>query len=530
MRGKVREKSRKTAWENTDMKLNLHILKTDLEDIVTDMTLHGDKLERTLIYPVRYAQERRPLGEYLYLVEAEELPEDMDFQNAPSFLCIGEPPAIYRKKKCGILIVDGKTSMDKLLNRVLGLFYQYNKWETDIKTAIASNQPLQLLGELTEPFFNNPVGLYDHAFHCFFIVTNQERYKNPYEDLKIDGFSYLPGEDIEFLKYDKEYINSVKYKKPTIFPADLYGYRSLYMNIFSEEGICVARIVIDEISHTFTEREFALIAVFADFITLALRSNGLFDFRQNPYTTEVIEKMLSHIYVEEEKIMAVLRRENWKCSDNYFCFVVYPSEFDRSIQLSPYLSVKLSAACPAAKYIIFKEKIVFIANLTQLGRGRDEVFRLFIGILRDEMLKASISTVFSDFKNLYYYYRQCMIATRLEETKFSTRWYCKFEDCFLDYVMECSLKKMIPQALYPEGLLRLIEYDREKGTDYTMILKVYLENNMSPTAALKKLYMHRNTFAYRLRKLMEILDMDLENPDVRLVLQLTLKILYEGIS
>ena len=242
---------------------------------------------------------------------------------------------------------------------------------------------------------------------------------------------------------------------------------------------------------------------------------------------EILEKMLEHTYIEEEQITAVLQQAGWDCFDDYFCFVVYPSENDVATNLLNFVATSLSAACPAAKYIIFRERIVFIVDLTKVGKSRDEVFRLFVPALRDEMLKASISTVFSDFKNLYYYYKQCNIAMHLGKVNFSTQWYYKFEDSMLDHVIECSLHKFIPQALYPEGFLRLIEHDRVKGTDYTTILQVYLENNMSPTAALKKLYMHRNTFAYRLQRLQEILNMDLEDPDIRLTLLLTLKI-FQG--
>lgn len=464
--------------------------------------------------------------EYPHVARAEDLPSaGIDFQDAPSFLCIGEPPAIYKKAQCGIITINDKISMAELFNRVSIIFHKYNKWETDVKTAIASNQPLPVLGRLTEPIFNNPVGLYDHGFRCFFLVVNPDHYPNPYENQEFSGGTYLPGEDIELLKYDEAYIDSVNQKGPTIFPADQYGYRSLYMNIFSENDRCIARIVVDEISHKFTLGEFSLIAIFADFIKLALQSNGLFDFRVNTYTAEVLEKMLSHVYVEEERITTVLQQAGWDCFDDYFCFVVYPSEFDLSTMHLNFIATSLSTACPSAKYIVFNEKIIFIINLTVTEKSQDEAFHLFLPMLRDQMLKSSISTVFSDFKNLYYYYKQCNIAMSLGKKQFSTRWYYKFEDSMLDYVIECSIWKFIPEALYPEGLLRLIAHDHLRGTDYTMILRTYLENNMSPTATLKKLYMHRNTFAYRLEKLREILDMDLEDPDVRLSLLLALKIL-----
>ena len=108
---------------------------------------------------------------------------------------------------------------------------------------------------------------------------------------------------------------------------------------------------------------------------------------------EILEKMLEHTYIEEEQITEVLQQAGWDCFDDYFCFVVYPSENDVATNLLNFVATSLSAACPAAKYIIFRERIVFIVDLTKVGKSRDEVFRLFVPALRDEMLKASISTV-----------------------------------------------------------------------------------------------------------------------------------------
>lgn len=82
------------------------------------------------------------------------------------------------------------------------------------------------------------------------------------------------------------------------------------MNIFSENDRCIARIVVDEISHEFTYGEFSLIAIFANFMKLALQSNGLADFRINTHTAEILEN---------------------------------------------FIAASLSAACQSAKYIVFKE-------------------------------------------------------------------------------------------------------------------------------------------------------------------------------
>ena len=74
-------------------------------------------------------------------------------------------------------------------------------------------------------------------------------------------------------------------------------------------------------------------------------------------------------------------------------------------------------------------------------------------------------------------------------------------------------------------ILQLKYEDEAKGTEFYNTLKEYLlhGNNVSMTS--KKLYIHRNTMIYRLGKINEILDVDINDPVVsrRLMLSIMLQ-------
>ena len=86
---------------------------------------------------------------------------------------------------------------------------------------------------------------------------------------------------------------------------------------------------------------------------------------------------------------------------------------------------------------------------------------------------------------------------------------------------------MIPEALCPEGLLRLLNYDRQMKTDYTNILHVYLDCNMNIAETARQTFLHRNTLLYRLNKISEILKLDLSDAEIRLTLAISLRLFNE---
>lgn len=73
-----------------------------------------------------------------------------------------------------------------------------------------------------------------------------------------------------------------------------------------------------------------------------------------------------------------------------------------------------------------------------------------------------------------------------------------------------------PKALkrfYEETLGQLEAYDKKYQTDYLLTLKSYLDNNSSVQEVAKETYVHRNTINYKIKKIKEILQCDLDYQD-----------------
>ena len=78
----------------------------------------------------------------------------------------------------------------------------------------------------------------------------------------------------------------------------------------------------------------------------------------------------------------------------------------------------------------------------------------------------------------------------------------------------------------PTGsLARLIEYDARHHTNLVETLQAWLEAFGDVVAASEGLFVHPNTFRYRLRRLTEVGGLDLGDPDVRFGLMLQLRVL-----
>lgn len=80
------------------------------------------------------------------------------------------------------------------------------------------------------------------------------------------------------------------------------------------------------------------------------------------------------------------------------------------------------------------------------------------------------------------------------------------------------------EKILQETLGTLMEYDRENDADLVHTLEVFLEENCSIALTTEKLFVHRNTVKYRMKRIAEILEMDLKDVTVQFNLRLAYKI------
>jgi DNA-binding PucR family transcriptional regulator len=69
--------------------------------------------------------------------------------------------------------------------------------------------------------------------------------------------------------------------------------------------------------------------------------------------------------------------------------------------------------------------------------------------------------------------------------------------------------------------------DEKNHTEYIPTLQAYLEQHLGATQAAKQLFIHRSTFLYRMERIREILQSDLDDPDELFYLELSLRLLEQ---
>jgi len=84
--------------------------------------------------------------------------------------------------------------------------------------------------------------------------------------------------------------------------------------------------------------------------------------------------------------------------------------------------------------------------------------------------------------------------------------------------------------LCAQELIFLKQYDDEKKTEYFKTLKSYLNHQMNASQTAKALFIHQATMVYRLKRLVQLTNIDFSNADQMLFLHLSFKMLENSMQ
>lgn len=174
------------------------------------------------------------------------------------------------------------------------------------------------------------------------------------------------------------------------------------------------------------------------------------------------------------------------------------------------------------KIVVFEidEKLVLLfAQYTEIKVKYiiNQLIKRHMSNIEDINWVIGIGQATKNIKCIYKSYNQAIGVVRLLSNRKSYNEVSAYRDLGLYKLLLSMNNKEIIKEYYSETLEKLDEYDRINKTDFSKVLKIYLDNNGSVKETSEVLFVHRNTINYKINKIETILDCDLSNLNTRLM-------------
>ena len=408
----------------------------------------------------------------------------------------------------------------EVLNSLQHVFDVCEEWENMLDEEVLEGRNLQKILQKSAEFIGNPLLVMGLDFSLLGEAGTE----------KIPEKSRLFHADGIDMEYMNALMQSAEYQKMqdsrdvVLFPAHISGVRSLNRNLYPE-GKNVCRVVLSEWNNEFTEGDRCLLNILADHLELLLmHSDTLAGEDDIAGIFQTILKNRAADYMEMSRRLSV---HGWSSQHTYLCLILQLTYLNQKNLSTNAICHYIKRKFPQSASFVFEGEIVTFFNMTLLDADTEQVGSVLTYFIRDSYLKAGYSRC---VKGHMYFRRQFIQARTALDVGSRNKpyvWIHHFDQVALTYIMEQVTRRLPASMICHENLLKLKETDEENKSEYMKTLRTYLDENLNATRAAEELFIHRSTFLYRLEKIKEILQSDLDDPDEIFYLNFSFRLLEQ---
>ena len=231
----------------------------------------------------------------------------------------------------------------------------------------------------------------------------------------------------------------------------------------------------------------------------------------------------------ESKADVIKRGKYWKCDFNkahYICIIEVDEKLpamdqEKLLMLVEYEVIQyLQKAYWQVITTILQEQVVVILQVNkepvisqkEMKRLLENLQIYLNGNMGMHTFSIGIGKFYSSVGDLCRSYQEAKQALSLGKFIQATAKITAFEDLgILKLLSHISVEQL--DDYYQETLGALIEYDKLNETNYLEVLKIYFQQNEELGATAERLFIHINTLRNRIKKIEEILEIDLQKTE-----------------
>ncbi len=455
----------------------------------------------------------------LYVCLGRQLPRYPKIGRGAVVVVVGRGSLLsWYEDRCRVILVPDEGDFFRAFNVCQRLFDEMDEWERALGDALSYEDPIQVMADASRRVFGNQLVVIDESFR-FLARTDPADART---SMTLDTIQrYGDARELAALTEDPFILRSDGGASLSANMVDAGRFLGCAFVLYGEQGV--------------PEGAAALLGYFAQTVKNALLKGT------RPFETGVdLRRWALHGLVDERPLD---QRERdlleAACGVAHVCVCLGLSRFRGRLPVS-YLTARVERALPGC--VAFEADdgvlVAFATVDAQAGEGPGDaaarlspeaVGELLLPVLASAKMSCGVSETFSDPFAARLYFLQARDALNIGHAFNPDAAIHRFGDIALADALRRAFGELPMEAFMGPGLRRLAEHDSTSRTSYLATLAVYLDTNMSPTAAARALGVHRSTLVERLGRIFSLLGSELEDPDERLLTQIVLRSMrYRG--
>lgn len=507
------------------MNFNLDLVLAELADLgATARYRHDSRLNLDRVEA--FGPLSAPREKSLFIIDADSFAAlDGGTAFAGSFLVLGaDAPPEGAEETClppALYVPDGPAlpTPGEMLGRLLEMRLRLDAWSEALLTALARDAPLQEVFDIASEQFANPLMLSDATLYFVLVAGKLPDSLNDRLWTSAIATGACP---IELCMEAWSAGSSDPGAQDRAFLMDNAtgdGRSYLVRNLMCGEAYYGCFELVD-VNAPFQPADFALVDYFGNLLSLVLPHYSRPQQAEEPLGP--LRELLDGRSVRPQVLEYALSKAGWRADDRFFVAHFSGTEPAEDAGARGQTTRLIAEVYPLARFFDDGNAAVMVARdvdypLAALHTRHTRHATRKMEADADLRFRAGFSSLFTDFSLVRTAADQAALAYDLVDDEevggvFGSTLSCFYDDCWFEDVRVRLGLDTDASWLLDHATVALARADAEDGAAYVETALAYLRNGCNATRTAEALFIHRNTLAYRLKRIKTLSGIDLESP------------------
>lgn len=476
------------------------IIADKLAAFSPEVSIHSGEMVIRGVRPLLPAKKIRNDILYVSLVEADNF-----FGEADYVLCTH-----------GVDWIKLKTSdVDEVLNAVLDIFESFQRWKLTLEDSVKQGRNIQHLLDISSYAFPFPIVISD----SFGNVVSYSKTYDEYGELDSYWDSVVKHQQMNKLVFSEAvYTERKSIAKDWDTTPRIYQTmqsRIIGMHLTMNDEI-VGTMIIIELGGVLSKGLCQLAELFHEALSRALTVRG--DDAELRTVMAMAEEYLDGKPVDTERLWKMISGFTGR-ADEEMELILLKNTIRTDFTYKNNLAYRLTTPENGCFALVYHD---YVAAIICCSREKD-FFQFVWSVLQKEECCCGVSLPFSDVNAMRRVGNQAALALLSGDQTPGSVSRC-VDHAYTYFLNKLAGDKTFGTELRHPGLARLKKYDEKHNTNFYDSLYQYLLLERNVVATAKSLYIHRNSMIYRLQRIEQLLEVNLEDPNMRMYLMLSYQI------
>lgn len=522
-----------TRKENA-MDLSWNIILDQLREYNLEVHLSDDldrSFSRPALLPRNYAAMRKDL---IHVCRLSDAMRANTGNQGMAYICVRDRIKDDKENAeslSGMIIVNENMEVELMLGIVQEIFLGIEQWYRRMQDALIQERSLQYILDLSETVIGNTINISDSAFTLLAQTENIETDDRISLDLKT--FGYHPESTLQLFRQQRRYEHWEQAQPLFVNNALTLSKYVLVNRIYRFHNTYFTHVVMVCDHHPFSNGLLELFGFLTDMLAVYAERNwknkNALSHNYDSFLTDLLSGELTRPENIEERA-----RYLGLSTGGQMILIKLRVTSGAEASLGR-IARELGELLPEAQILLYEQSVLALLHLhpqEDLPVPDPEKLSHFI---KRHQATAAVSNAFTGLRNLPAAWMQASLALKYsmpmrgsglmnELMPLSGRdTLCRFKDRVL-----YGLLGEYPQneetwrcSCYYQALHEMWLGDREHDSNNLQLLRVYLWNERKATETGQALHMHRNNVIYRIGRIENMTDLDLNDPLTRLGLEMS---------